>query len=568
MVLRRCVHGGRPRREPPAWGAMIAAMTCSGTQLPSDASGRIMLDLRVAVTGHRALSDMQAAARAVNSALDMLEDRLLAGARANSRLVAVSALAEGADRLVANCVLERPNGQLEVVLPMPEVDYLKDFNSTGSIAEFKRLLSEASWVATVPASQTRDEGYAAAGKAVVDRADLTIAIWDGYDSGREGGTAEIVDYVRQRHRPLIWLPTSRAEPVVENCVGPTDIEWLGELTADDLSRLEEFNDPLMSAELPMELIRSFKEQILRKAGDVGVSGSLMDLLDWIQPSLARAEWLSRRFQLLYLRLSDGLFALAASAVCIVGLQLAFFPDIRLIVTGEVTCLLAIVGGLEWGRRRHVQQRWTATRYLAERLRNAFFLTLAGADERPSKISILTDDLGARWAQIAFRMIWLKRPPQWNSGRIRVVPLRRFLAEAWIDDQRRYFEQAARRDLRRHRISARAVEGLFGFSVIVAIIHVALGGPENWLHRLITLLSISIPAFAAALAGHNAQREYLRHAQRYERMAGLLADAANRMRGSLNHAHLRAVAATVDRMLRVERGDWFGTVGLHDLELPT
>jgi hypothetical protein len=543
-------------------------MTCSSAQLPSCASGRILLDLRVAVTGHRALSDMQAAARAVTGALDMIEDRLLADARANSRLVAVSALAEGADRLVASCVLERPNGRLEVILPMPETDYLKDFDSADSVAEFKRLLGEASWVAAVPASQTRDEGYAAAGRAVVDRADLTIAIWDGSDSGRKGGTAEIVDYVRQQHRPLIWIPISSAETVVENCVGPADIEWLDELTARDLSRLGEFNDPPMAAGLPIELAHSFKEQILQKASDVGLPDSLMDMLDWIQPSLVRAEWLSRRFQLLYLRLSDGLFALAALAVCIVGLQLAFFPDVRPIVTGEVACLLAIVGGLEWGRRRHVQQRWTAARYLAERLRNAFFLALAGGDERPSEMSMLTDDLGASWAQIAFRMTWLRRPPQWNSDRIKVVPLRRFLADAWIEDQRRYFEQAAQRDARRHRISARVVEGLFGLSVIVAIFHVALGGPENWLHRLITLLSISIPAFAAALAGHNAQREYLRHAQRYERMARLLTDAADRMHASLNHTHLRAVAGTVDRMLRVERGDWFGTVGLHDLELPT
>jgi hypothetical protein len=330
--------------------------------------------------------------------------------------------------------------------------------------------------------------------------------------------------------------------------------------------LAEFNAapmPLQHVEIP----GVSTEQTLALAREIGLGSDLMDLFMWIQPPLARAEILSRRSRTLYLRLSDALFALAASAVCIVGVQLTFFPDIRLLVTGEIACLLAILIGLEWGRRQHLQQRWTTTRYLGERLRNAFFLALAGADERRSDTLTLGDELGALWVRVAFRMVWLRRPERWRPDQVRVVPLRAFLAEAWIEDQRLYFERVWRRDLRRHRISARAVEGLFAISVIVAIIHVALGGPENWLHRLIGLLSIGIPACAAALAGHNAQREYARHALRYQRMADLLGEAKRRMLAAANHTHVRAVAALVDRMLRVERGDWLGTVALHDLELP-
>jgi hypothetical protein len=105
-----------------------------------------------------------------------------------------------------------------------------------------------------------------------------------------------------------------------------------------------------------------------------------------------------------------LFAFAAAAVCIVGAQLVFMPHIRFIVAGEIACLVSILVGLEWGRRAHLQQRWLAARYLAERLRSEFFLALIGAEQQSSATVVLSKAVPvALWIGIAFDMLWMRWP---------------------------------------------------------------------------------------------------------------------------------------------------------------
>jgi hypothetical protein len=303
------------------------------------------------------------------------------------------------------------------------------------------------------------------------------------------------------------------------------------------------------------------------ASGTGLAADVIMLLSWLQAPLARAELLSRRFQSLYLRLSAMLFALAAAAVCIVGAQLVFLPHIRFVVAGEIACLVSILVGLEWGRRAHLQQRWLSARYLTERLRSAFFLALTGAEEQSSATAVLGGDVPvAPWVGVAFDMVWMRRP-QLDAGRASAKTLRDFLSQAWIDDQRSYFTTASERAGRNYRSSTRAVEALFATSLVIAIVHVALPGPEDWGKQIVSLLAIGIPACAAALAGYSAQREYHRNSLRYGRMSDSLVDANELMLAAADHAKVREIAGTVDRMLRQERGEWFGTAALHDLEMP-
>ena len=146
-------------------------------------------------------------------------------------------------------------------------------------------------------------------------------------------------------------------------------------------------------------------------------------------------------------------------------------------------------------------------------------------------------------------------------------LRGFLSQAWIDDQRSYFKNASKRAGRRYLLSTRAVEALFGLSLVIAIVHVTLPGPEDWGKKVVSLLAIGIPACAAALAGYSSQREYRRNSLRYGQMSDSLTEANKLMLAAADQAKVREIAGTVDRMLRQERGEWFGTAALHDLEVP-
>jgi hypothetical protein len=148
--------------------------------------------LRIGVTGHRVLGDVAA----VRTRVDRVLDRLLGDSTA---AVAISPLADGADRLVARAVLDRPGGALEVLLPLPVADYLDDFAAPSSRADFLALIDLARSVAVVPgAEEARAAAYERVGQAVVEGCDVLLALWDGAPSGGRGGTAEIVHYARRR----------------------------------------------------------------------------------------------------------------------------------------------------------------------------------------------------------------------------------------------------------------------------------------------------------------------------------------------------------------------------------
>jgi hypothetical protein len=62
----------------------------------------------------------------------------------------------------------------------------------------------------MPATTTRDTGYALQGRWVVDHSDVLVAVWDGDRSRGKGATAEIVAYAAYRAVLLLWVRASRA----------------------------------------------------------------------------------------------------------------------------------------------------------------------------------------------------------------------------------------------------------------------------------------------------------------------------------------------------------------------
>ena len=164
-------------------------------------------ELRIGVTGHRALAEVPRVVAGVEAALDRIE----AGFPGRAPVV-ISALAEGADRLVVAAVLRRPRAMLRVVLPMPRSDYLADFATPESRGEFLALLARADEVVVLPARATRDEAYAAANDRMLDEVDVLVAIWDGAGAQGSGGTGEVVALARARHLPLAWVHAGNRRP--------------------------------------------------------------------------------------------------------------------------------------------------------------------------------------------------------------------------------------------------------------------------------------------------------------------------------------------------------------------
>lgn len=162
--------------------------------------------VRIGVTGHRILAELDRVGAGVGEALRRI-DEVFPG----QGWTVISPLAEGADRLVAEQALSRPSARLVVPLPLPRLDYMTDFQSAESRAEFLRLLERADQVIELPPAATRSQ-YDAAGSYVLDNCDVLVAVWDGKGSQGDGGTAAIVERARRRGLPIAWVRAGNGKP--------------------------------------------------------------------------------------------------------------------------------------------------------------------------------------------------------------------------------------------------------------------------------------------------------------------------------------------------------------------
>jgi hypothetical protein len=186
--------------------------------------------LSIGVIGHRPdrLSDSGDVADEIGRVLDLIVAKVGSHKEGLSpeifsdvapSLTIVSALAEGADRMVAQAGLVR-GMRLDVVLPFIQSEYANDFPSETSKAEFGELLSRAGAVLVLPGDR-QDEGkaYEAAGLTLLDQSDIVIAVWDGGVSRGRGGTTALVDAAARFSVPVIHVDAKAAVPTL--------LKWAG-----------------------------------------------------------------------------------------------------------------------------------------------------------------------------------------------------------------------------------------------------------------------------------------------------------------------------------------------------
>jgi hypothetical protein len=168
-----------------------------------------MAAVRIGVTGHRVLADLDAVEQGVGRALGRIRQ-----AYGDAPLLVVSALAEGADRIVAERALQVPRSRLVAVLPLPSDAYVEDFGppTSASRRAFFDLLQRAAEVHVMPPASSREAAYALAGAYVVEHCDVVLAVWDGQPGQGRGGTGEVVARARALARPLIVVQAGNRKP--------------------------------------------------------------------------------------------------------------------------------------------------------------------------------------------------------------------------------------------------------------------------------------------------------------------------------------------------------------------
>ena len=560
---------------------------------------RIPYEFRVAVTGHRSIPDELAVERAIEGALDRITntlDKVDVDATPIAWTI-VSPLARGADQLAAKTLLERVDARLEVVTPFPLAEYRKDFSSDGELAQFEGLLARAAAVnelaCTVQFGELacdhdngeglkalRDAAYLRAGERVVEASEVLLAIWNGRQAAGAGGTAEIVEYALERDRVVLWINAERPEEPLQRIRA---VKYAGnssdqativtaeefQLTLKQLSpgycqQLAYFRDSALVLEDYEVEMRRTKDHLTNAAVHAGLPAAALDgVLNLIVPQFARADALALLYHRKHARGVSAVLYLAALAVTIAVGQVLFFPERLWLIIFEIAAMLVVLGLWASAGSSGWHEKWLYARSLAEQLRIAMFTGLLQSQSRHDRGDPLP---------------FYRGPQQWLVQAVhnivseagRTIPplpletLKRFLIEAWLEDQRRFHDRCSER--KAHAAQRRHWLGftLFGATLLMAMLHFSGVGhharaaewpvltPGVW----ITFLALVLPAWAGAVHAVSSQLELERIAERSHRMAMALEWLVHRATRATTTDDLRQTVNETAELMMVENHEWW------------
>jgi hypothetical protein len=526
-----------------------------------DVTSGITVRLRVGVSGHRTLTAaLPGLTGEISKAVEYITQKL-AVRSSQVPLTVVSSLAEGADRMVADEILGREGARLEVVLPLPPDEYRADFGTEESRADFSRLLARDDRYDLVRTATSREHAYELAGRAVVDRSDVMIIIWDGEPGRGRGGTAEIHEYALRLRRPVVLVRITGDEARLVTDQLPYAAEGTLPLTSANMRRLDRYNREPAA-------VRGTEEapQLLGLAEGRPWLAGAVPLIEHVHRYYVQADQVAGRQQRRFRLMNRLLYILAPLAVLIVAGQVVFAPGRRYLAWFEFGVLAVLTGLHLLARRADWHTRWISARYLAEQLRSQTFLGLTGI------LTIVTvagggqrdDEVG--WTERAAAEIWLTRPrfePPGNTSLLVDV-----LYTYWIRRQQEYHQALSGKYRRRSAVFASSSVGLFAVSTAAALLHsLGAGGTPARPFKWWDFLAIAIPAVAGALSGYAAQRDYTRHAERSRLFAGFLDRALDRLLAARDLDGIQQATLAISRAMRDEATDWYSAVHTQELELP-
>jgi len=148
----------------------------------------------VGITGHRHIpaAALAPVVAGIHQALEVCDQPV----------TGYSSLAIGADQLFAQALLEQ-GGRLVAVLPC--LGYEMAFQGEG-LQTFKTLLKSADELERLDFLEPSPEAYLAAGREIVRRCAVIIAVWDGRPARGLGGTADVVHHALSSGKrvEVIW----------------------------------------------------------------------------------------------------------------------------------------------------------------------------------------------------------------------------------------------------------------------------------------------------------------------------------------------------------------------------
>ncbi len=486
------------------------------------------LPLVIAVTGHRDLvpSEVPGIRDQVRTFLHKLQHLY-----PDRRLRVMSPLAEGADRLVAECALEL-DIDLTVPLPMRKDLYLDDFVTAESRSQFKMLCARASEIFELPLTRGATEGqlsspgparsrqYAQLGVFLCAHCHILLAVWDGKWTDDLGGTGQVVKF---HHDDIMPGYTSRSVATQQMLVDDeSDLVYHIVCSRDradgapleGLAPLEGYwfsNDSARprSSEIPpqhrliFERSGEFSRDAIRFADEIEAGkyplfdeqqrADLPPGVEDINRLFCVADWLAIRYQ------QKTLLALRASHILafLMGLMFILYMDIEswpYFMLAFLVFFLVAAGLQTLGQRRGWHRKYLDYRTLAEGLRVQFYWAVGGvANENVSKFAhdnfLQTQDSELGWIRNVMRVAGTRCDVQSNKAQAGLD----FVLGEWIGDadsgQLGYFAKKAVDRIARNRLTERLGQLSLLTSVAVVLTFVVMGSgmPDTLISPLTVMM---------------------------------------------------------------------------------
>jgi len=153
--------------------------------------------MRVGVTGHQEREGMD---------WPWVRESLRELLTTNKATEALSSLAQGTDQIFAEEALALTI-PLTAVIPLRAYDAFFDEEA---LVKYRTLLGQARRI-DLDLSVAPERAFFEAGKFIVDKCDLLVAVWDGRPAEGLGGTADVVSYALDCGRQIVWLDPLEAE---------------------------------------------------------------------------------------------------------------------------------------------------------------------------------------------------------------------------------------------------------------------------------------------------------------------------------------------------------------------
>jgi len=457
------------------------------------------IPLYVGIVGHRDIAD-EDKPRLKKLIKQVLEEKKIQ--YPDTPIVVLTPLAEGADRLAAYSAMECGLSYI-AILPMPLVEYKKDFKTQQSLQEFNDLLEKSEYwyelpllnskVQSLRSSKNRNDQYYNLGFHIARQSQMLIALWDGKINNKRGGTAHIVNlkvtglpdihpYFKHKLKnlqtgPVCHILTPRKGEIppanafsIKMIYGENQEQHEGSATDFQLLiNLDSFNRDISSIRGILKVESDlFQPNDSNDNNTSGKTNKLHMILRYYMITDALAtHFQSRRFFALKV-----LLILAVIAFVFFQIYVEFWHKPVILLLYPITIGIGTLWFVRANKKRF-EQKHEDYRALSEAFRVQYYLTMTDNSVNVSDYYLQKHKGELEWVTYVLRAMLFKYADYTAGNKIpdknNAIRICQYISDHWVKAQADYYRIKGMKYDREVKNIKRAANGLFMGAIIASIL---------------------------------------------------------------------------------------------------